>query len=72
MPRAIWLTPFVVFRKRSSSGVDIKPSSIRQLGIEVSRNTRNPACFTPLSIRPAVAQVRFWTYFAKSTLCAML
>ena len=71
MPLPMLATPSSLFRNCSSEGVEMNPNSMRQLGIDVSRSTRNPACFTPLLGRAATAHVRFCTSRASSTLCAM-
>ena len=55
----------------SSSGVVMKPNSMRQLGMEVSRKTRNPAWWTPLLGRPVVEQTLRCISLAKSTLRSM-
>ena len=63
--------PSEVFKYFSSSGVVMNPSSMRQLGIDVSLRTRNPAWWTPLFTLPLIAHTSPCMSFAKSTLFAM-
>ena len=63
--------PSSVLRKSSSSGVVMNPSSIGQLGMDVSRSTRNPAWCTPLSLRPTFEHTLRWMKRASSMLRSM-
>ena len=72
MPRPMRSTMLASFSAFSSSGVVMKPNSIRHAGIDVSRSTAKLSWCTPLFMRPAIEHTLRCSSLANSTLCCML